>query len=280
MSISIEESKRELKKLGFDIDLENKICKEAIEYFTAKEDLQGLIQYMSQIQNCGGYALEIPICIWPVKDYTFEEKVLRILELYPFVRLLSDSQLKENEYIVMYRAEKSGHHFVKIKDDKEIVEKNGSNLPQKFNGWGTLQNSPEVVFAVIKPKYRDEKMKKLPQCNKNTFLDIDYMYTEDSYTDIIEKKAEKPATFERKLMEAYIKKNSSFVYNNKKFNLKVRPDDKDLIYVCDESEILGTVCTDGETFIMELDNEKRNRIFEFQPSTPILSKSEKDEFEI
>lgn len=277
MSISIEEAKREIKKLGFDIDLENKICKEAIEYFIDKDDLEGLIHYMSQIQNCGGYALEIPICIWPVKDYTFEEKVLRILELYPFVRLLSNSELKEDEYVVIYRAEKSGHHFIKIKDGEEIVEKDGSSLPQKFNGWGILQNSPEAVFAVVKQKHRDEKMKDLPQCNRNMFLDMDaYEYTEDGYTDIITKEAEKPATFERTLKEAFNNKNSSFVYNNKKFNLKVRTDDKDLIYVCDESEILGTICTDGETFLIELDEEKKNKIFGFQPSSPILLEGERE----
>lgn len=278
MSISIEEAKREIKKLGFDIDLENKICKESIEYFVDKDDLEGLIRYMSQIQNCGGYALEIPICIWPVKDYTFEEKVLRILELYPFVRLLSNSELKEDEYVVKYRAEEDGHHFIKIKDDEEIVEKNECNLPQKFNGWGRLQNSPEAVFAVVKQKYRDEKMEKLPQCNRNMFLNMNaYEYTEDDgYTDIITKEAKKPATFEKMLMEAFSNKKSSFVYNNKKFNLKVRTEDKDLIYVCDEKDILGTVCTDGETFIIELDEEKKNKIFGFQPNPPILLESERE----
>lgn len=277
MSISIEEAKRDLKNLGFDIDLENKICKEAIEYFITKEDLQGLIHYMSQIQNCGGYALEIPICIWPVKDYTFEEKVLRILDLYPFVRLLSDSELKESEYIVLYRAENSGHHFIKIKDGKEVVEKNGSNLPQKFNGWGTLENSPEAVFAVVKQEYRDEKMKRLPQCNRNMFLDMDaYEYTEDGYTDIVTKKSEKPPTFDRMLMKAYHNKHSFFVYNKKIFSLKVEKNDKDLIYICDENEILGTVCTDGETFIIEFNEEKKNKVFGFQPSSPIQLENKKE----
>ena len=82
-------------------------------YFLDKQDLNGLIHYISQLQNCGGYALEIPTCIWPVKEYTFEEKVLRILELYPFVRLLSTGEIKDNEYVVLYRAKEGGHHFYK-----------------------------------------------------------------------------------------------------------------------------------------------------------------------
>lgn len=276
MSISVEGAKKHIKDLGFDIDLEYKICKEAIEYFVDKENLEGLVHYMSQIQNCGGYALEIPVCIWPVKNYTFEEKVLRILDLYPFVRLLSTSELKENEYIVKYRAEKAGHHFIKVREDGEIIEKNESNLPQKFNGWGTLENSPEAVFAVLKQECRSEAMKKLPQCNKNMFLDMDaYEYTEDGYTSIMTTEAEKPATFERKLIDTYNNGNSSFSYNNKPFSLKVKKDDKDLIYICNENDILGTVCTDGETFIIELEDTKKNDIFGFQPASKILLKNQK-----
>lgn len=277
MSISIEEAKKHIKDLGFDVDLDYKIDQDALNHFIAKDDLDGLVKYMSQLQNCGGYALEIPICIWPVNNYTFEEKVLRIMNLYPFVRLLSDSELKEDEYIVIYRAQGNGHHFIKLTDNGEALEKDASGLPQKFNGWGTLENSPEAVFAVIKQEYRDKKMKNLPQCNRNMFLDMDaYEYIEEGYTDIITKEAEKPATFDKILRESYNNKNSSFLYNNKKFYLKVEKNDKDLIYICDENDILGTVCTDGETFIIELEEEKKNKIFGFEPSSPIQLESEKE----
>ena len=107
MSISIEKAKKHIKDLGFNTDLDYKIYQDALKYFIDKDDLNGLVAYMSQIQNCGGYALEIPVCIWPVNNYTFEEKVLRIMDLYPFVRLLSDSELKEDEYIVRYRAQEN-----------------------------------------------------------------------------------------------------------------------------------------------------------------------------
>lgn len=278
MSISIEKAKKHIKDLGFNTDLDYKIYQDALKYFIDKDDLNGLVEYMSQIQNCGGYALEIPVCIWPVNNYTFEEKVLRIMDLYPFVRLLSDSELKEDEYIVRYRAQGNGHHFIKITDNGEIIEKNSSGLPQKFNSWETLEDAPEAVFAVVKQEYRDEKMKKLPQCNRNMCLDDDaYECTEDGYTEIITRTAEKPATFDRTLKEAYNNRNSTFTYNNKKFSLKIEKDDKDLIYICDENAILGTVYTEGETFIIEIEKEKENAIFGFKPTSEIQINNSKEQ---
>ncbi len=91
---NVEDVKKYISSLGFDIDLEIDIYKEAIKYFLDKQDLNGLIHYISQLQNCGGYALEIPTCIWPVKEYTFEEKVLRILELYPLLDYYQLEKLK------------------------------------------------------------------------------------------------------------------------------------------------------------------------------------------
>lgn len=276
MDDKIDGIKKYIKSLGFDIDLENKIYKEAIKYCADKDDIEGLINYISKSQNCGGFALEIPICIWPVSNYSFEEKVLRILELYPFVRLLSNSELKKNEYIVKYRAQNGGHHFIKINEKGETVEKNESSLPHKFNGWGNLESSPEAVFAVIKQEYRDEKMKELPQCNRDMFLDMDaYEYIEDGYTSIKTKKAGKVDTFEGKLIDAYNKGDFSFLYNDKIYYLKPKMYDENLIYILNENEIYGTVCTDGETTIVELKDEKKNDVFGFKPSSRDLVNSKK-----
>ena len=107
--------KKHIKEIGFDVDIESyPKLKENVEYFAKKDDIKGLEHYMNQCQNCGGYALQIPICIFSGNDYTFEEQVLRITELYPFVRLLSDSELKNEEYKVIFRAGKTGHHFIRI----------------------------------------------------------------------------------------------------------------------------------------------------------------------
>ena len=276
MSIKVDNALKHLENLGFNIDLDYQIWKESLDYFCNKDDLDGLVKYMSKIQNCGGYALNIPICIWPVNNYTFEEKVLRIMELYPFVRLLSNGKLKENEYIVKYRAEgNDGHHFIKIDDNGQIVEKDASGLPRNFENWGNLESASEAVFAVLKSEYRDIKLKELPQCNRNMYLDSNaYEYKEDSYTSIELEKAPAPMTFEKTLKESYKSKKNSFKYNNKEFHLKIENKDKDLIYICDNKNILGILYTDGETFIIELYEEKKHDIYGFLPKKTIQQKNE------
>ena len=285
MSISIQDAKKYIRSLGFDIDLSYERYQEALKYYTDKEDLEGLVHFMSQLQNCGGFALEIPICIWAEDICNFEEKVLRIMKLYPFVRLLSDTELEEDEYIVVYRAGELGHHFIKYTDDGEAVEKQSTELPKKFEKWYGLEDAPEAVFAVVKQEYRNKRTKKLPQCHRDMYLFNDaYKDTEDGY--IITRKAKKVETFDRTLKEAYKDRNSTFIYNNKEFSLKVAKDDKELIYICLKNDILGTVCTDGETFVIELDEEKKNTIFGFEPAQPIdlyykkAHKQQKDMLEI
>lgn len=68
-------------------------------------------------------ALQIPICIFSGDNYTFEEQILRIITLYPFVRLLSDTELKEEEYVVIFRLGKSGHHFIRIDENGNATDK-------------------------------------------------------------------------------------------------------------------------------------------------------------
>jgi hypothetical protein len=205
------------------------------------------------------------------------------LKLYPFVRLLSDTELKENEYIVKFRAGKAGHHFMKIDDNGNATDKHECNLPGKFQGWGNLEHDLEAVFAVMKQEYRSDDIKYLPQCNKCIFLNQDayYVIEEDGYKDIRMREATKPLTFNDILREAYKKQKSSFIYNNKTFYLKINNNDSEIIYICNESQILGQFYTDGDDFIIELDDEKKNNIFGFQPSKPIQIRTEheKDEFD-
>ena len=273
MSLEYKDLKEYVKKLGFDIDIEaySKL-KENIKYYTENKDINGLENYMKQIQNCGGYALQIPICIFSGNNYTFEEQVLRITELYPFVRLLSDTELKEDEYVVIFRSGKTGHHFIRIDENGNATEKNECNLPRNFQGWGTLEHDSEAVFAVVKQEYRPEEMKKLPQCNRDMFLDQDayYQIEEDGYKDIIKKKAVNPITFSDRLKAAYISKTSSFIYRGKTFYLKINKNDSEIIYICDDTEILGEFYTDGNEFIIELNNKKKNKIFGYEPSKPLV----------
>ena len=272
MSLEYESLKEHIKKLGFDIDIEiyTKL-KEAVEYYTENKDINGLEHYMKQIQNCGGYALQIPICIFSGGNYTFEEQVLRITELYPFVRLLSDTELKEDEYVVIFRSGKTGHHFIRIDENGNATDKHECNLPGNFQGWGTLEHAPEAVFAVVKQEYRSEAIKDLPQCNRDMFLNEDayYKIEEDGYKSIRKKKAAKPITFRDRLQNAYNNRTSSFPYQGKTFYLKINKDDSELIYICDDAEILGELCTDGNEFIIELNDKKKNKIFGYDPSKPL-----------
>ena len=272
MSLEYESLKKYIKKLGFDIDIDAyEKLKEVVKYSSAKEDISGLEHYMKQLQNCGGYALQIPICIFAEDNYTFEEKVLRITELYPFVRLLSDTELKKDEYVVIFRAGKAGHHFMRIDENGKATDKHESNLPENFKGWGSLENDPEAVFAVVKQEYRSKSIKDLPQCNRDMFLSNDayYQIEEDGYRDIITKKADKPITFGDKLQDAYSNRTSSFTYQGKTFYLKINKNDPELIYICDDKEILGELCTDGKEFIIDLNAKKKNKIFGYEPSKPL-----------
>ena len=278
-SSNYEKCKKYIEELGFDINIDDypKLV-EDVEFFSDRDDINGLKDYMKQLQNCGGYALQIPICIFSESNYTFEEKVLRILELYPFVRLLSDTELKENEYLVAFRAGKTGHHFIRIDN---MTEKKECNLPGKFEGWGNLEDSPEAIFAVIKQECRDEHIKELPQCNRSMFLSQEAFYKieDDGYVDIIKKDACKPKTFEDLIQENYKNKKQSFIYNNKNFSFKISQNDPEIIYVCDAKEIVGHFYTDGTDFDIEIDETKHNSIFGFQPSKSILNYKKQDELE-
>ena len=128
-------------------------------------------------------------------------------------------------------------------------------------------------------------MKNLPQCNRDMYLDEDAFYDidENGYKEIIKKQAKKPITFNDKLKEAFNNRKSNFLYQNKDFYLKKDKNDSEIIYLCNETEILGELFTDGEEFIIEYsDNESENKIYSFQPSKEIIQKQytkEDDDFE-
>lgn len=282
MSFEYEALKEHIKKLGFDIDIEAyEKLKRFVEVTSKDGDINGLEHYMKQVQNCGGYALQIPICIFSGDDYTFEEKVLRITELYPFVRLLSDTELKQDEYAVVFRAGKTGHHFIQVDENGKATEKCESDLPRNFQGWRRLEDSPEAVFAVVKQEYRDKSMRDLPQCNRDMFLDEEayYMIEDSGFKSILKKKADKPITFNEKLQDAYNNKSSTFTYQGKTFYLKINKNDPELIYICDDNEILGELCTDGKEFVIELNDTKKNKIFGYEPSKPLEIKYEDEDID-
>lgn len=99
--------------------------------------------------NCGGFALEVFACLF-LKSNNIEEATASILDQFPFVRILDEEGLREDEYRVIYRCnENGGHHFVKVEKDDIIIEKDGSGPVREFTEWSeSLRNAPEIEFAV------------------------------------------------------------------------------------------------------------------------------------
>ena len=262
--------------MGFDIDIESyDRLKELVKTFAENNNKQGLISFISSYQNCGGFALQIPTCIFSNTKLTFEEDVIRILELFPFVRLLGDSQLQDDEYIVEYRAGKRGHHFIRVDENGIATEKHESGLPQLFSGWGNLKNDEEAVFAVKKQEARTEEMKQLPQCNVDMFLNdnIYYVNLDEGTRQLVKRKADKPVTFEDALKAAYKDNSKSFSYLDKMFKLIKNEIDSEVLNISFKNEIFGKAFFDNDDLIIELDDQKKKFIFGYQPTKPILIKN-------
>lgn len=102
--------------------------------------------------NCGGYAFEIDTRLYPPKNNDLSRYISSILDNFSFVRLLGDSTLQSDEYLVLYRFTSNfGHHFVKVNSDGLLTEKAGYGNPKIFEGWySRFIDSPEVIFAVKK----------------------------------------------------------------------------------------------------------------------------------
>ena len=98
--------------------------------------------------NCGGFALEVFACLF-LKSNNIEDAAENVMEQFPFVRIMDEEGLRENEYRVVYRCNgNGGHHFVKIENGK-MIEKDGSGPVRYFEKWpDVLKEAPEISFAV------------------------------------------------------------------------------------------------------------------------------------
>ena len=115
----------------------------------SKERIKSEFEYDFDFgMNCGGFALEVFACLFP-ELHDIEEATKNIMKQFPFVRVLGEEGLRENEYPVIYRCNgNGGHHFVKIEGNK-IIEKDGSKPVREFVEWpDSLKDVPEVVLAV------------------------------------------------------------------------------------------------------------------------------------
>lgn len=213
-----------------------------------EEDTQYLF---NQAINCGGYALKIDTCVFPNKG-DFETKVSSILESFPFVRLLGDTKLQKDEYLVLYRAgKKGGHHFIRIEDDGTVMEKDGADPIQKFRDWKTLKDAPEAVFAVKKEH------------------EMNWFKTKGS----IVVPTETSKNFEETVWTAIQNRQNSFEYHNHSYSLKKAGEET--IYICSGDEIVAEMMTDGEEYDIEIREGKRTFISNTQPKNPIVIKDGK-----
>lgn len=201
--------------------------------------------------NCGGYAFEIDTCIFPGKN-DFDKSVSNILELFPFVRLVGDTQLQEDEYLVLYRCSKEGHHFIKQANDGTFLEKEGGNPPKNFEGWSEIfKNSPEAAFAVKKEH------------------EMEYF---DKYGSIVIPR-ENSMNFEETIMHAIKNMQNTFEYHNHIYSLKKT--DEEMIYVCSNGKIVAQVLRDEKDYDIEIDEQSKRYISNTKPSVMENGDSEK-----
>ena len=213
-----------------------------------EKDTQNLF---NQAINCGGYALKIDTCVFP-NNGDFETKVSSILESFSFVRLLGDTKLQKDEYLVLYRAgKKGGHHFIRIEDDGTVMEKDGADSIQKFRDWKTLKDAPEAVFAVKKEH------------------EMNWFKTKGS----IVVPTEPSKNFEETVWTAIQNRQNSFEYHNHSYSLKKAGEET--IYICSGDEIVAKMMTDGEEYDIEIREGKKAFISNTQPKNPIVIKDGK-----
>lgn len=189
--------------------------------------------------NCGGYALKIDSCVFPTYQSNINQSISTFLERFPFIRLLGDTKLKEDEYLVIYRApegKNTGHHFIRVDSDGTVREKDGNGEPRIFNGWSeSLQDAKEVLFAVKK----EHKM-----------FGYDYKINHDDIQGL---------DFEGCFGQAIRNRQNTFLYHNQKYFLK-RTSEGDIVVINENGEIVADGLEVNNEYIVEIRDEKRKYV--------------------
>lgn len=203
--------------------------------------------------NCGGYALELDTCVFNhSKD--FECAVSELLNKVSFVRLLGDTQLKDEEYLVIWKVhEGGGHHFIKVQEDGTVIEKDGNGPIQKFSGWSkTLNGCPEAVFAVKK--------------------EHDMHVNEDEYSFITIDGID-GLNFEQTAQSAIQAKENSFEYHNHSYYFK--KDDDGSVYICSEGRIVADAFIEENQCLVDILESEKRYVSNTQPPQPLIIKEGK-----
>lgn len=192
--------------------------------------------YFDERINCGGYALKIDKCVFPYYK-NFAQAVTRILEEFPFTRLLGNTTLADNEYLVIYRASnnnKIGHHFIRVDDDGVVREKDGAKSPKVFESWDQSLDSDsydEAIFAV--KKYHQ-------------MFDV-----ENHFSNI------KTYDFTERVEMAFSERTNKFHYHGHTFQLK-KTSNNDIIIVDDQGNFIADVFEENGKCLVDVAEEKKD----------------------
>ena len=204
--------------------------------------------------NCGGYALELDACVFNhSKD--FECAVSELLNKVSFLRLLGDTKLNDDEYLVIWKVhEGGGHHFVKVQEDGTIIEKDGAGPTQKFSGWSkSLNGCSEAVFAVKKEH------------------DI-HVSGEDGYS-LITIDGIDGLNFEQTAQRAIQEKKNTFEYHNHVYCFK--KDNDENVYICSDERIVADAFIEDEQCLVDILESEKRYVSNTQPPQPLIIKDGK-----
>lgn len=227
------------------------------EIFKSEEQWQKRIEEeaernFNQRINCGGYALELDTCVF---NYSadFEKAVSELLDKVPFIRLLGDKKLADDEYLVLWKVrEGGGHHFVKVEEDGTITEKYECKPIKLFKGWTkSIKDCPEAVLAVKKEH------------------DI-YLYNEFSYIDINGKSGK---NFEETVQQAIQNQSNCFEYHNHSYYFK--KDEAGKVYICSDGRIIADVFTENGECLVDIAKSEKRYVSNTQPPVPLCIKDGK-----
>ncbi len=193
--------------------------------------------WFNQDINCGGYALKIDQCVFPTYQDNLDQTVSSVLEKFPFVRLLGDRGLGDDEYLVLYRAthgKSYGHHFVRVDSDGMVREKHENGEPMIFKDWENLEDEPEVMFAVKK----EHKM-------------FGYELGDVNYNN-------HGMDFEESTALSIKEKRNTFSYHGREYRLKKGPDVPDgIVVVGEDGEKVAWVFADEDDCLVDILEDKK-----------------------
>lgn len=221
--------------LYFEKELRNRVKRRLLNNrIHIVEDIERETDFFFNDQiNCGGYALKIDYCYWPTYQENFASSVSSLLDKFKFVRLLGDTHLLDDEYMVIYRAPKGenrGHHFIRVDSDGTVREKDGAEKPKIFENWGVL-NGPDIQEAIFAVK-KEHKM-------------FGYTNNDINHNNY-------GLDFENTAHKAYSNRKNSFDYHNHSFHLKKDTKNDIIVITNDRNEIVSNVIADDEYFLLEV----------------------------